>query len=210
MLAARRGLARIPGLRFWKLMGSGTGEGFTPVPNLSVYAVLAAWPDPTQAKQQVETAAPFQHFRAVACETWNLFLSPISVRGRWNGRSPFGTAFDSGRGPVVALTRASVRTNKAIRFWQRVPDISRRIGSDPNVIFKIGVGELPWLHQVTFSIWPDERAMAAFARRDGAHARAIQAVRAGDWFAEEMYARFRVIGESGTWGGLRLSDRLPA
>ena len=82
-----------------------------------------------------------------------------------------------------------------------MPDISRAIGADPNVIFKIGVGEVPWLHQVTFSIWPDSAAMAEFARVDGPHARAIRAVRAGGWFREELYARFDVLGESGTWGG---------
>ena len=48
--------------------------------------------------------------------------------------------------------------------------------------------------------------MAAFARRDGPHAEAIRAVREGGWFAEELYARFRVVGETGTWGGARLMD----
>jgi spheroidene monooxygenase len=54
---------------------------------------------------------------------------------------------------------------------------------------------------VTFSIWPNAQSMADFARRDGPHARAIKAVRDGNWFAEELYARFRVIGEQGTWNG---------
>ena len=43
--------------------------------------------------------------------------------------------------------------------------------------------------------------MAAFARHDGPHARAIRAVREGGWFAEELYARFQVVGEAGAWGG---------
>jgi spheroidene monooxygenase len=46
-------------------------------------------------------------------------------------------------------------------------------------MFKIGIGELPWMQQVTFSIWPDANSMAAFARADGPHARAIKAVRDG-------------------------------
>ena len=36
MGAARIDMARIPGIGFWKLCGSGTGEGFTPVPNTAV------------------------------------------------------------------------------------------------------------------------------------------------------------------------------
>jgi spheroidene monooxygenase len=90
-----------------------------------------------------------------------------------------------------------------------VPEISRRVGSNPDVLFKIGVGEMPWLHQVTFSIWPDEASMAAFARHDGPHARAIRAVRAGNWFSEELYARFQVVGEAGTWGGSSPLARYP-
>ena len=95
-----------------------------------------------------------------------------------------------------------------------MPDISAVIGSDPNVMFKIGIGEVPWLHQVTFSIWPDAETMAAFARdRAGPHAKAIQAVRDGNWFREELYARFAVIDSVGTWEGrdpLSMTERTAA
>jgi len=57
------------------------------------------------------------------------------------------------------------------------------------------------MNQVTFSFWPDAASMAAFARADGPHARAIRAVRAENWFREELYARFRILGDSGTWHG---------
>jgi len=93
---ARPAMARVPGIGFWKLCGSGTGEGFTPLPNTAVYAILATWPDR--------------------------------------------------------------------------------------------------------SIWPDAAKMANFART-GAHAEAIQAVRAQNWFKEELYARFHVLSDSGSWNG---------
>ncbi len=210
MLFARRSLARAEGIQFWKLLGSGTGEGFTPLPNTAVYAILAAWTDGEHARQQVSEAQPFRRYRAWAREAWTVFLVPISSRGAWSGGTPFVPGPAPSEGPLAALTRATVRPSRLARFWRRVPDISRRIGSDPNVLFKIGVGEVPWLHQVTFSIWPDEASMAAFARRDGPHAQAIRAVREGNWFAEELYARFRVVGEAGTWGGSRLTERRPA
>ena len=206
MLFARRSLRRVEGVQFWKLLGSGTGEGFTPIPNTAVYAILAAWPDGERAWAQVSAAQPFRGYRDRAREAWTVFLVPISARGSWSGGAPFVPGPAPEQGPLAALTRATVRPSRLARFWRRVPDISRRIGSDPNVLFKIGVGEVPWLHQVTFSIWPDEASMAAFARSDGPHARAIRAVREGNWFAEELYARFRVIGEAGTWGGSRLLE----
>ena len=67
--------------------------------------------------------------------------------------------------------------------------------------FKIGLGEVPWLHQVTFTIWENKAAMDAFAYRQW-HGEAVQAVRAGGWFSEELFARFRVLQIDGKWEGV--------
>ncbi|MCL3883095.1 spheroidene monooxygenase [Marivita sp. GX14005] len=199
---ARGAMARVPGIGFWKLCGSGTGEGFTPRPNLSVYAILATWPDAETARAQICGADIFARYRDRAAESWTVFLSPTSVRGKWSDRTPFAVSHD---GPpptaLAALTRAAIRPAIAARFWRRVPDISSVIGADTGVLFKIGIGEVPWLHQVTFSIWPDTRAMAAFART-GPHAEAIEAVRRENWFREELYARFAIHSDIGTWNGV--------
>lgn len=203
MALARRPLARDPRIGFFRLCGSGTGEGFTPRPNWRVWAILAQWPDLATARAGTRDNPAFRRWRARAGEDWTLFLDPLSARGRWAGAEPFrpGGTRPPGDGPLAALTRATVRPRHALRFWRRVPDISAAIGADPSVLFKIGIGEVPLLHQVTFSVWPDAAAMAEFARADGPHARAIGAVRAGDWFDEELYARFRVLGTEGRWGG---------
>lgn len=205
---ARRKMRRIEGLDFWKLCGSGTGEGFTPVPNTGVYAILAVWKDEATAREQILSADGYQSFRRHACEHWTILLNPVSARGTWSGVAPFEASSEPGNGPVAALTRATIRPSKALRFWRRVPNISTVIGDDTNVVFKIGIGEVPLLHQVTFSIWPDTTSMADFARRDGPHAKAIRAVREGDWFREELYARFRVAGDIGTWNGEHPLKRL--
>ena len=107
--------------------------------------------------------------------------------------------------PLAALTRATLRPRHVLRFWRRVPKISEAIAGDKNVAFKIGIGEVPLLHQVTFSIWPDSRALSNFAHTDGPHANAIRAVRQGNWFAEELYARFRVVGTLGRWRDEKLT-----
>lgn len=199
---ARLSLWRMPGAGFWKLCGSGTGEGFTPKPNWGVWAILVVWPDEATARRRLETAPLFRRWRSHASESWTVLLSPIAARGLWSGQQPFvaetGPAID---GPVAALTRATLRPTKALRFWARVPGISSVIGADADVLFKIGIGELPLLHQITFSIWPDTAAMAHFARGDGPHGQAIRAVRAGGWFREELYARFRILGTLGSWAG---------
>jgi spheroidene monooxygenase len=209
---ARPGMARIRDLQFWKLCGSGTEEGFTPKPNWGVYAILCVWPDRDLAEARIEQTRLFQRYRRRASESYTLFLSPTSSRGEWAGVEPFVADGSAPEGPLAAMTRATLKPRVMGNFWGRVPDISKVIGQDPNVIFKIGIGEVPWLHQVTFSIWPDTASMAAFARdKAGPHAQAIKAVRDEGWFREELYARFRILGERGSWEGARplaeLEDR---
>jgi spheroidene monooxygenase len=198
---------------FWKLCGSGTGEGFTPKPNWAVWSILAVWPDEDTARARTAENPVWQRWRNRAAESFTVYLDPVSSRGSWSGVNPFlpapGNA-PASTGALAALTRATIKPARALRFWARVPGISAVIGNDPNVAFKIGIGEVPLLHQVTFSIWPDAASMAHFARGDGPHARAIQAVRDGNWFQEELYARFRVIGTEGRWNGTApLADRRP-
>lgn len=202
MATARFALKRQPEITFFKLCGSGTGEGFTPVPNTAVYAILATWPDIATARRVMETAPVFRNYARHSDEQCCFYLSASDVRGQWAGQIPFQTlAPDTHDGPIVSITRANIRPRIALKFWRRGPAISQAIGADPNVLFKIGIGELPWFRQVTFSVWPDRQSMAAFARADGPHAKAIRAVRSGNWFSEELYARFRIDAVTGTWEG---------
>ncbi len=201
MGAARLSMPRVPDIGFWKLCGSGTGEGFTPLPNTAVYAILATWPDEATARARTQLAPPFTRYHQRAAESWTVFLAPTSARGVWSGVTPFEVSEPAQAGPLAALTRATVKPSVAMKFWRKVPDISKMIGSDRNVTFKIGIGEVPLFHQITFSIWPNAESMADFARKDGPHAQAIRAVREGAWFREELYARFRVIGDAGSWQG---------
>ncbi len=199
MGGARWPLSRTSDIGFWKLCGSGTGEGFTPIPNTAVYAILATWPDAETARLRTKSGV-FQCYQRRTVEHWTVFLQPQTARGKWSGQSPFKPSTSETNGPLAALTRATIKPRILTRFWGRVPNISAMIGKDPNVAFKIGIGEVPMLHQVTFSIWPSEQAMAAFART-GPHADAIRAVRAEEWFREELYVRFAVHSDRGTWNG---------
>jgi spheroidene monooxygenase len=201
MATARFALRGIRDIGTVKLCGSGVGEGFTPIPNTAVWAILATWPDEETARAMVADAPVYARWRAHAAEVWTVFLTATSARGIWSGTSPFEVTGPPGDGPLAVLTRATLKPRIAPRFWGHTPDVSHLIGADPNVIFKIGIGEVPWLQQVTFSIWPDEASMTQFAHRDGAHLRAVRAVREGGWFREELYARFRILGDTGTWEG---------
>ena len=198
---ARFALRAIRDIGTVKLCGSGVGEGFTPIPDTSVYAILATWPDHDTARRAMLGTHIFRRYADMAEERLAIFLTPTAARGQWDGATPFTPQEVETDGPVAALTRATVRMRTARRFWRHEPAISQAIGSDPNVLFKIGIGELPLVRQATFSIWPDAASMAAFARADGPHATAIRAVRNERLFKEELYARFRVDAVKGTWAG---------
>lgn len=200
MALARLSLMRIKGLQDYKLCGSGTDQGFTPRPNWGVWAIVAVWDDAVRAREAQAFDPLFQRWRRRASESWTLHLEPYQARGLWGRRALFAPHGASGEGPIAALTRASVRLRRLRRFWAQVPGISARIGANTDVLFKIGIGEIPFAHQVTVSVWPDAARLSAFAHH-GPHAQAIKAVRQGQWFAEELYARFRVTGSVGTWDG---------
>ena len=201
---ARKKLKKIKQISFFKLFGSGIGEGFTPYPNTSVYAILSVWNNLGEAENNIEEREIYENYRTHSIENWTVFLSPISSKGYWDKTNPFKpnkNEFKKKDHMLAALTRATIKPKIMLKFWSKVPAISKVIGNDKNVLFKMGLGEIPWFHQVTFSIWPNAQTMADFARKDGPHAKAIKSVREGNWFSEELYARFEVKKAIGKWCG---------
>lgn len=201
---ARKKLKKIKQISFFKLFGSGIGEGFTPYPNTSVYAILSVWNNLGEAENNIEEREIYENYRNHSIENWTVFLSPISSKGYWDKTNPFKpnkNEFKKKDHMLAALTRATIKPKIMLKFWSKVPAISKVIGNDKNVLFKMGLGEIPWFHQVTFSIWPNAKTMADFARKDGPHAKAIKSVREGNWFSEELYARFEVKKAIGKWCG---------
>ncbi len=204
MLAARRPLARLEGLRFYKQFGSGSGNGFVPVPNTAVWGLLTTWPNLDHARRQWRRAPVFQRYRDHATEAVTLFLKPIRSWGQWDGQAPFGDGVlepDDPHGPVAVITRASVKLRCLPQFWRHAPGIDRAVGASDGVLFHVGLGDVPLVHQVTVSVWRSPTAMKDFAYGLGPHRDAVRAMRAGKWFKEELFARFRVLDSDGTWQG---------
>ena len=209
MQASRGPLAKTPEIGFHKMLGTGTGEGFTPYPNFSVYSILAVWPSLEIAEHQIARSPVYNNYRDHSVEDWTVYLGTTRVRGAWAGVAPFTLPGQNVSEPdgsdekdpyLAVLTRASVKPRHVMKFWRHVPNIEDTIREQDRLLFKMGLGEIPWLHQVTFSIWDDAEAMKAFAYK-GYHSAAVEAVRAEGWFTEELFARFRVLGTDGTWEG---------
>jgi spheroidene monooxygenase len=207
MLWARRRLRAMPDVRFFKLVGSGTRDGFWPAPNFGVYGILAVWPDLQVARARVADDPAYAAHRRRASEDWTIYLEGVSARGTWAGAAPFldadagAPAVDLSAEPVVAvLTRATLRAAKTPVFWSQVPGISTDIAKQDRLRFAIGIGEVPWLHQATFTVWDDVAAMETFAQTSF-HGAAVERAYKDGWFKECLFARFRVLETSGRWQG---------
>ncbi len=202
MQFARRHLRAIQDLEFYKLFGTGTGEGFDLKPDFGQYAILGTWPSHDVAQARIAEAAVFGRYRDRAAQHWTLHLTPLRCWGSWAGAEPFAVQDGRSEEALAVLTRATLKPRNIRNFWRRVPDISARIGANKDVIFKQGLGEVPGTNQVTFSLWPDLDAMRAFAYGDGPHKDAIAKVREQGWFREELYARFRIERSIGGLDGV--------
>ncbi|MEO0635878.1 MAG: spheroidene monooxygenase [Pseudomonadota bacterium] len=197
---ARPGLARTPDLQFFKMMGTGAGAGFSTRPNFSVYTIMCLWPSEEMARQRLADSRVMARYRERAVETATVFLRPTSCRGEWDGAPPFEIAPETEQSlPMVAITRATLKKRHLRRFWSLVPAISDRAEGDDQRHFMIGMGEVPWLHQVTFSFWESEEAMKAFSLDSDTHGVAVRRAYAEGWFSEYMFARFNLLSVEGAW-----------
>ncbi len=211
MLLLRGPLKRLPGVSFMRMVGCGSREGFFPWPNFGVYGLIAAWPSLAHAREQVEGSGPYRAYRAHASEAISFYLRPTRSRGAWGGRAPFEAQPGGGEGALAVLTRAAIRPRHMLSFWGRTPAIRASIPRDGGLRFQAGMGEVPWLNQITFTVWTDPAELRAFAHDPaGPHGAAAEAARTGGWFAEELFARFDVLACDGHWQGRAVLEASPA
>lgn len=202
MATDREHIRRAPGVRFAKLLGTGTGRTFTVRDaDLRRYALLATWSD-RRAASAFEQSPVVRGWGRLAGETFRAELRPVSSRGRWCGREPFGAPVPRPTsGPVAALTRARLRPTRAAAFWRAVPAVSVELPRQAGLRAAIGIGEAPVGLQGTFSLWDSSLALREFAR-GAAHAQVVRRTAAEHWYAEELFARFEVVATAGTLDGV--------
>lgn len=198
----RSRLRRTPGVRFAKLLGTGDGRTFTVRDSdPHRWAALVCWARAGDAAA-ARRAGVLADWQQVAEESWRVDLRPLTSRGRWSGRAPFG-APPPGRsaGPVAAVTRARLRPARAASFWRAVPAVSADLHRCPGLRAAVGIGEAPVGLQGTFSLWDSAAALRDFAHRRPAHTEVVGRTPREGWYAEELFARFAVVGSAGTLDG---------
>ena len=190
MARDRRRLRKSPGVHFAKMLGTGTGENFTPSDaDLSRWGALIVIDE--ARLDSIDSNAVIQGWKARASNEVRMTLDPIAAHGLWSGSNPFDWSHTpSADTKVVAITRARIKWLKNFRFWAAVPPVSTELHLSPGLLSAIGIGEAPIGLQGTFSLWENGKALRDFAYKGSAHQKAIEATAQYNWYAEELFSRF--------------------
>ena len=201
-------LKRTPGLSFWKLLGTGRGRTMTLSADLRRWALLAVWEDEEALaafRAESEIAA---RWRAHAREGWHARLERERSHGAWNGQDPFAAGGGGARAaplgtgePVAILTRAAIRPRRLVPFYRAIAAPAADLLERPGLVRSVGMGEWPVARQATFSLWSSVADAQAYAYRRRDHEDVVRRTREENWYSEELFARFRVLGAEGTWDG---------
>ena len=174
---------------FYKSLGTGKGETFTPADANTLRWGLVAQVHDIEAFDQ---SLVVKRWRKNSVDEFRAVLEPISSHGKWAGKEPFVASVKNWDGPVAAITRARIKWHQNFRFWSSVPPVTMSLKSAPGLISAIGIGEAPIGLQGTFSLWESAAAIREFAYKGAAHQKAIADTATYNWYSEELFARFAV------------------
>lgn len=174
---------------FFKSLGTGKGETFTPRDaNPLRWGLIVEVGD----VEVFDNSTVVKRWRKNSVHEFRAIIEPISAHGKWAGHEPFTPTVKDWDGQVIAVTRARIKWSQSLRFWRAVPSVTASLTSAPGLIAAIGIGEAPIGLQGTFSIWESPAALRDFAYRGDAHNEAIAATAKYKWYSEELFSRFAV------------------
>jgi hypothetical protein len=192
-------LAPVPGLAFWRLLGTGrgnaTGMGIDPRRT----ALFAVWDDEAALDAFLATGAISRRWSGLD-ESWHVRLRALGGHGTWRGVDPLdGLDVGSATGPVAVLTRANVRPSAWRQFARAGRVVDDELHRAEGLIDAVGIGEAPIGRLATFSLWESLAAARTFAYSMPDHVDVVRRTRAGDWYSEELFARFEPYASKGLW-----------
>jgi hypothetical protein len=194
MAIDRERARKFTGISFAKMLGTGTGETFTPQDaNLYRWGIVVVIDE--NRIEAFNSSSLINNWRKRSTSEMRAILSPLSSHGLWSKKNPFDFTSHLSRpdAQIAAITRARIKWNQNFRFWKAVPPVVIDLHGNPGLISAIGIGEAPIGLQGTFSLWSSASALRDFAYKGKAHQVAIEQTKEFDWYSEELFARFEVV-----------------
>jgi len=189
----------IPGLLFWRPMGSGAGNGFSIKPDFSVYALVTVFENETYAHNFIQGDLMGEYLMN-ASRYSHVFMYNAQVHGVWNGQTPFVPEVPlNKKKPLCVITRATIKPVLVHSFWKNVPSVSKSMENFDGLVFSKGIGEWPLFMQATFSVWESMEHMMNYAYRNKKHAQMIKKTKETGWYREELFARFHPFDQFGDY-----------
>ena len=140
-------------ITFFKSLGTGKGETFTPNDADAKQWGLLVVID-SKDVDSFDSSRLIRSWRKISTSEYRATLQPISSHGLWSKREPFSqNQISDWKGPVAAITRARIKWYMNTKFWRAVPPVTVSLKSSPGLLSAIGIGEAPIGLQGTFSRW---------------------------------------------------------
>lgn len=194
-------LTRTDGLRFWRLLGTGRRDDTGRGAELRRTAMFGVWHD-EDALDRFLDAHPIGRRWESSSEAWHVRLRAVGGHGTWRGVDPLeGMETGSGDGMIAVVTRADVRLRAVRAFVRAGREVNDELHTAAGLIDVVGIGEAPVGRLATFSLWESMSAVREFAYSMPRHRQVVRDTRSGDWYTEELFARFEPYASSGSWNG---------
>ncbi len=204
-------LKKVKGCTFFKVLGSGAGQGFSILPDLSTYALLQVWEHEDLANDFFKSPGIFKTYINRSQEYWITYAKNISGRGTWSGKAPFqhSDSIDPKNKSLFVITRATVRLRSLLSFWSLVPMSQKSYKNNTGLLFTKGVGEVPIVEMATYSLWKSEADLLKFSKDQHGHGKSSKKALRKNWFKESLFSRFQPYKVKGTWGNVDLESLVP-
>ncbi len=197
---------------FFKLMGCGKGGSFSAIPDSRqwcLFYTLLVKPEEFAGQNAsifvlLKRLSPFiyRYIKFSKAEVFAVVLNPLEGFGAWDKKVLFSKQISrESDGPIAVLTRATIRLKSIPSFWQNVQAVSDQMKKSHGFIYSLGMGELPWIKQATFSVWQSKESLKNFAYHKSPHTEVIQKTRTEQWYKEEMFYRFTITKVMGSLKG---------
>jgi hypothetical protein len=194
-------LRTVPGLVFWRLLGTGRSDDTGAGADLRRTALFAVW-ESDAALDQFLLDGFTAHRWARAHETWHVRLRGLGGHGTWRGVDPLdGLEQGERAGRVAIITRADVRWRSWHQFGKAGRVVDAELHRADGLIDVVGIGEAPIGRLATFSLWESMAAARHFAYSMPDHVEVVRRTRDQAWYSEELFARFEPYGSTGSWNG---------